>query len=39
MRWEKRTVDSGAVRLVTRDSGGEGKTVVLIHGVGFGQRS
>ena len=29
MRWEKRTVDSG----------GEGKTVVLVHGLGFGQRS
>ena len=39
MRWEKRTGDSGGVRLVTRDSGGEGKTVVLVHGLGFGQRS
>ncbi|MDQ3942541.1 MAG: alpha/beta hydrolase [Actinomycetota bacterium] len=39
MRWEKRTVDSGGVRLVTRDSGGEGRTVVLVHGLGFGQRS
>jgi pimeloyl-ACP methyl ester carboxylesterase len=27
------------VRLVVRDSGGEGKPVVLIHGLGFGQRS
>jgi pimeloyl-ACP methyl ester carboxylesterase len=39
VRWEKRTVDSGGVRLVTRDSGGEGKTVVLVHGLGFGQHS
>jgi pimeloyl-ACP methyl ester carboxylesterase len=39
VRWEKRTVDSGGVRLVTRDSGGEGNTVVLVHGLGFGQRS
>jgi pimeloyl-ACP methyl ester carboxylesterase len=39
VRWDKRTVDSGDVRLVTRDSGGEGKTVVLVHGLGFGQRS
>jgi pimeloyl-ACP methyl ester carboxylesterase len=39
VRWEKRTVDSGGVRLVTRDSGGEGRTVVLVHGLGFGQRS
>ena len=39
MRWEKRTVDSGGVRLATRDSGGEGRTVVLVHGLGFGQRS
>ena len=39
MRWEKRTIDSGGVRLVTRDSGGEGRTVVLVHGLGFGQRS
>ena len=39
MRWEKRTVDSGGVRLVARDSGGEGTTVVLVHGLGFGQRS
>jgi esterase len=27
------------VRLVVRDSGGEGKPVVLVHGLGFGQRS
>jgi pimeloyl-ACP methyl ester carboxylesterase len=27
------------VRLVVRDSGGEGKPVVLIHGLGLGQRS
>jgi pimeloyl-ACP methyl ester carboxylesterase len=39
VRWEKRTVDSGGVRLVTRDFGGEGRTVVLVHGLGFGQRS
>lgn len=24
---------------MTRDPGGEGKTVVLVHGLGFGQRS
>jgi pimeloyl-ACP methyl ester carboxylesterase len=27
------------VRLVVRDSGGEGNPVVLVHGLGFGQRS
>jgi pimeloyl-ACP methyl ester carboxylesterase len=39
MRWKRRTVDSGGVRLAVRDSGGEGKPVVLVHGLGFGQHS
>jgi pimeloyl-ACP methyl ester carboxylesterase len=39
MRWNQRTVDVGGVRLMVRDSGGAGRPVVLIHGLGFGQRS
>src|SRR5918997_3708828 len=39
LRWNKRTVDSEGVRLKVRDSGGEGKPVVLIHGLGIGHRS
>ena len=39
MRWKRRAVDSGGVRLVVRDSGGEGKPAVLVHGLGLGQRS
>jgi pimeloyl-ACP methyl ester carboxylesterase len=39
MRWRRRTADADGVRLAIRDSGGEGKTVVLVHGLGFGQRS
>jgi pimeloyl-ACP methyl ester carboxylesterase len=39
VRWIKRTVDSDGVRLAVRDSGGGGKPVLLIHGLGFGQRS
>ena len=39
MRWKKRTAEAGGVHLAMRDSGGEGGTVVLIHGLGFGQRS
>jgi pimeloyl-ACP methyl ester carboxylesterase len=39
MRWKRRTADSDGVRLAIRDSGGEGKAVVLVHGLGFGQRS
>jgi pimeloyl-ACP methyl ester carboxylesterase len=37
MRWERRIVDSRGVRLVARDSGGEGTTIVLVHGLGFGR--
>lgn len=39
MRWTKRTVDSDGVRLAVREAGGGGKPVLLIHGLGFGQRS
>ncbi len=39
MRWKRRTADSDGARLAIRDSGGEGKPVVLLHGLGFGQRS
>ncbi len=39
MRWERRNVDSRGVRLVARDSGGEGTTIVLVHGLGFGRRA
>jgi pimeloyl-ACP methyl ester carboxylesterase len=39
MRWKRRTVDSDGLRLAVRDSGGEGKSVVLIHGLGLAQRS
>ncbi len=39
MRWGKRTVESDGVRLAIRDSGGEDRPVVLLHGLGFGQRS
>jgi pimeloyl-ACP methyl ester carboxylesterase len=38
MRWKRRTVDSKGVRLAVRDSGSEGVPVVLVHGLGFGQR-
>jgi pimeloyl-ACP methyl ester carboxylesterase len=39
MRWKRRIVYSDGLRLAVRDSGGEGKPVVLIHGLGVGQRS
>ena len=39
MRWKRRIVDSDGLRLAVRDSGGAGKPVVLIHGLGLGQRS
>ena len=39
MRWKRRTVDSKGVRLAVRDSGSEGEPVVLVHGLGFGQRT
>jgi esterase len=39
MRWQRRTVDSDGLRLAVRDSAGEGKSVVLIHGLGLAQRS
>jgi pimeloyl-ACP methyl ester carboxylesterase len=39
MRWGRRNVDSRGVRLVARDSGGEGTTIVLVHGLGFGRRA
>jgi len=39
MRWKRQTTDSDGVCLAIRDSGGEGKAVVLVHGLGFGQRS
>jgi hypothetical protein len=39
MRWRRRTAGADGVRLASRDSGGQGKTVVLVHGLGFGQRS
>lgn len=39
MRWTRRTVDSDGVRLAIRDSDGGGKPALLIHGLGFGQRS
>lgn len=39
MRWQKHTVTSGGVRLAVRDSGGDGTTAVLLHGLGAPQRS
>jgi pimeloyl-ACP methyl ester carboxylesterase len=39
MRWRKQTVTSGDVRLAVRDSGGDGTTAVLLHGLGAPQRS
>jgi pimeloyl-ACP methyl ester carboxylesterase len=39
VRWQRRAIDSDGVRIVLRDSGGEGKPVVLVHGLGLGQRS
>ncbi len=39
MKWKRRPVNSDGLRLAVRDSGGEGKPVVLIHGLGVGQRS
>jgi pimeloyl-ACP methyl ester carboxylesterase len=39
MRWHKQAVTSGGVRLAVRDSGGEGTTAVLVHGLGAPQRS
>jgi pimeloyl-ACP methyl ester carboxylesterase len=39
MRWHKQTVHSGGVRLAVRDSGGNGTTAVLLHGLGAPQRS
>jgi pimeloyl-ACP methyl ester carboxylesterase len=39
MRWHNHTVHSGGVRLAVRDSGGDGTTAVLLHGLGAPQRS
>ena len=39
MRWKRRTVNSDGLRLAIRDSGGQGKPVVLVHGLGYGQHS
>jgi pimeloyl-ACP methyl ester carboxylesterase len=39
MRWHNQTVRSGGVRLAVRDSGGDGTTAVLLHGLGAPQRS
>jgi pimeloyl-ACP methyl ester carboxylesterase len=39
MRWHKQTVTSGSVQLAVRDSGGDGTTAVLLHGLGAPQRS
>jgi pimeloyl-ACP methyl ester carboxylesterase len=39
MRWHKQTATSGDVRLAVRDSGGDGTTAVLLHGLGAPQRS
>ena len=39
MRWNSQTVNSGGTHLATRDSGGESRPVVLVHGLGLGQRS
>lgn len=39
MRWHNQTVHSGGVRLAVRDSGGDGTTAVLLHGLGAPQRS
>jgi pimeloyl-ACP methyl ester carboxylesterase len=39
MRWHKQTVMSGGVRLAVRDSGGDGTSAVLLHGLGAPQRS
>ena len=39
MRWHRSTVHSGGVRLAVRDSGGDGPTAVLLHGLGAPQRS
>jgi pimeloyl-ACP methyl ester carboxylesterase len=39
VRWEKRPVESGGIRFAARDSGGEGTTIVLVHGLGFGRRT
>ncbi len=39
MRRKRRTVNSDGVRLAVRDSGGQGKPVVLVHGLGYGQHS
>jgi pimeloyl-ACP methyl ester carboxylesterase len=39
MRRNRRTVNSDGVRLAVRDSGSQGKPVVLVHGLGYGQHS
>jgi pimeloyl-ACP methyl ester carboxylesterase len=39
VRREKRIVDSGGVRLMVRDSGGRGKPVVLVHGLGLARHT
>jgi pimeloyl-ACP methyl ester carboxylesterase len=39
MRWKRRTVNSDGVRLAVRDPGSQGKPVVLVHGLGYGQHS
>ena len=39
MRRKRRTVNSDGVRLAVRDAGRQGKPVVLVHGLGYGQHS
>ena len=39
VRPEKRIVDSGGIRLVVRDYGGQGKPVVLVHGLGLARHT
>jgi pimeloyl-ACP methyl ester carboxylesterase len=39
MRWSKRTVGSDGVRLSVRDSGGGGRPLIFVHGLGLTQRS
>jgi pimeloyl-ACP methyl ester carboxylesterase len=39
MPWRKATIDSDGVRLSVRDSGGRGRPLLLVHGLGLTQRS
>ena len=39
MSWRRETVTSGDVRLSVRDSGAQGRPLLLIHGLGLTQRS